>query len=147
MLNQNILNFMKILILCTGNSCRSQIAQGFLESFDKSLDVHSAGTEPAKRVNQTAIKVMKEAGIDISQNQPKNVEIYLNDVWDYVITVCDNANETCPHFSGKVKNRIHMGFEDPSHFKGTEEQIINEFRKVRDEIKIAFQKFYIENLK
>jgi arsenate reductase len=146
MLNQNILNFMKILILCTGNSCRSQMAQGFLESFDKSLDVHSAGTEPAKMVNQTAIKVMKEVGIDISQNQPKNVEIYLNDVWDYVITVCDDANETCPVFSGKVKNRIHMGFEDPSHFKGTEEQITNEFRKVRDEIKIAFQKFNIENL-
>jgi arsenate reductase (thioredoxin) len=133
---------MKILILCTGNSCRSQMAQGFLQSFDKNLEVHSAGTEPAKQVNQTAVKVMKEAGIDISKNQPKSVEIYLNDLWDYVITVCDDANETCPVFSGKVKNRIHLAFEDPAKFKGTDDQVINEFRKIRDNIRDTFYEFY-----
>jgi arsenate reductase (thioredoxin) len=138
---------MKILILCTGNSCRSQMAQGFLKSFDKRLDVHSAGTEPAKLVNQTAVKVMKEAGVDISSRQPKHVDKYINDEWDYVITVCDNARETCPVFTGKVKHRLHMGFEDPSDFKGTDLQVINEFRKIRDEIRSAFYKFYNDSLK
>jgi arsenate reductase len=137
---------MKILILCTGNSCRSMMAQGFLQSFDSKLDVHSAGTEPAKQVNQTAIKVMNEAGIDISTQHPKNVDIYVKDEWDYVITVCDNANETCPFFTGKVKHRLHMGFEDPSVYKGTDTQIINEFRRIRDEIKAAFYKFYKDSL-
>jgi arsenate reductase len=137
---------MKILILCTGNSCRSQIAQGFLQSFDKKIEVYSAGTFPASKVNRNAIKVMDEAGIDISQNTPKNVSQYLDDEWDYVITVCDDANETCPVFLGKVKHRLHFGFEDPSNFKGTEEKIINEFRRVRDEIKTAFYKFYTDFL-
>jgi arsenate reductase len=138
---------MKILILCTGNSCRSQMAQGFLQSFDKDLIVCSAGTEPAKQVNQKAILVMKEAGIDISNHTPKLVEIYLNEEWDYVITVCDNANETCPVFMGKVKYRLHMGFEDPSNVTGSEEFIMNEFRRVRDEIESEFQKFYADNIK
>jgi arsenate reductase len=138
---------MKILILCTGNSCRSQMAQGFLQSFDKDLIVCSAGTEPAKQVNQKAILVMKEAGIDISNHTPKLVEIYLYEEWDYVITVCDNANETCPVFMGKVKYRLHMGFEDPSNVTGSEEFIMNEFRRVRDEIESEFQKFYADNIK
>ena len=133
---------MKILILCTGNSCRSQMAQGFLQSFDKNIEVHSAGTEPADKINKTAVKVMQEAGIDISQNKPKSVDEYLNDKWDYVITVCDNANETCPVFIGKVENRLHFGFEDPSNFKGSDIQIISEFRRIRDEIRILFNKFY-----
>jgi arsenate reductase len=137
---------MKILILCTGNSCRSQMAHGFLQSFDNKLDVHSAGTEPAKQVNQTAVKVMKESGIDISDHKPKSVDEYLNTTWDYVITVCDNANETCPVFSGKVIHRLHFGFEDPSEFKGTEDQILNEFRRIRDDIKIRFENFYNEKL-
>ena len=135
---------MKVLILCTGNSCRSQMAQGFLQSFNKNLEVHSAGTEPAREVNQKAVIVMREVGIDISLNQPKNVEIYLNDVWDYVITVCDDANETCPVFLGKVRNRLHVCFEDPSKFKGTESQIMNEFRKIRDEIRDVFYRFSTE---
>jgi arsenate reductase len=133
---------MKLLILCTGNSCRSQMAQGFLQSFDESLKIFSAGTNPAKQINQKAIKVMSEVGIDISQNKPKNVNHYLNDKWDYVITVCDDANETCPVFRGKVTHRLHIGFEDPSHSVGTEEQIMNEFRRIRDEIRIVFYKFY-----
>jgi arsenate reductase (thioredoxin) len=137
---------MKILILCTGNSCRSQMAHGFLQSFDQKLDVHSAGTEPAKHVNHTAVKVMKEEGIDITGHKPKSVDVYLDTEWDYVITVCDHANETCPLFSGKVRHRLHIGFEDPSEFKGTEEQILNEFRRIRDKIKIRFKKFYDENL-
>jgi arsenate reductase len=133
---------MKILILCTGNSCRSQMAQGFLISFDSMIDVQSAGTFPASKVNSRAIKVMHEAGIDISKNSPKSVDEFLNDEWDYVITVCDDANETCPLFPGKVKHRLHMGFEDPSNFKGTETEIVNEFRRIRDEIKSAFYNFY-----
>lgn len=137
---------MKILILCTGNSCRSQMSHGFLQSFDKSMTVCSAGTEPAKQVNQTAVKVMKEVGIDISHHTPKMVDQYLKEEWDYVITVCDHANETCPAFFGKVTNRLHMGFEDPSHVTGSEEYILEEFRRVRDEIKLQFYSFYVQNL-
>jgi arsenate reductase len=136
----------KILILCTGNSCSSQMAHGFLQSFDQRLDVHSAGTEPAKQVNPLAVKVMKEAGIDLTGQKPKSVDLYLNTEWDFVITVCDNAKETCPLFTGKVRHRLHFGFEDPSEFKGTEEQILNEFRRIRDQIKIRFFKFYNENI-
>jgi arsenate reductase (thioredoxin) len=133
---------MKILILCTGNSCRSQMAQGFLQSFDNSIEVCSAGTIPGLNVNPTAIKVMSEVGVDISKNTPKNVSLYLNDKWDYVITVCDDANETCPVFFGEVKHRLHFGFEDPSKFKGPEDQKLTEFRKIRDQIKIRFYNFY-----
>jgi len=123
------------------------MAQGFLKSFDQYLEVHSAGTSPASAVNQRAVKVMAEAGIDISKNSPKHVDEYLNDQWDYVITVCDDANETCPFFSGKVKHRLHMGFEDPSNTTGTEEFILSEFRRIRDEIKTEFLKLYNTNLK
>lgn len=133
---------MKILILCTGNSCRSQMAHGFLQSFDNRLQVCSAGTEPAKQVNKRAIEVMKEVEIDISNHTPKSVDIYLKEEWDYVITVCGGANETCPAFFGKVKNRLHIGFEDPSEAIGTEEFIMSEFRRVRDEIKSEFETFY-----
>lgn len=138
---------MKILILCTGNSCRSQMAHGFLQSFDDKITVRSAGTEPAKQVNPTAVKVMKDVDIDIAQHTPHLVDQYLQDEWDYVITVCDHANETCPLFTGKVKHRLHMGFEDPSHATGSEEFIMSEFRRVRDLIRNEFRKFYEENLK
>ena len=133
---------MRILILCTGNSCRSQMAQGFLQSFNNRIDVRSAGTFPASTINSNAVKVMAEAGIDISKNSPKSVDEYLNDEWDHVITVCDDAKETCPVFLGKVKHRLHMGFDDPSKFNGTEEQIMAEFHRIRDEIRSAFYKFY-----
>ena len=133
---------MKILILCTGNSCRSQMAHGFLQSLDKRLQVYSAGTEPAARVNPTAIDVMKKAGIDISKNKPTSVDNYLNEEWDYVITVCDNANEVCPVFPGKVRNRLHMGFEDPSKTKGNYTEVINEFYRIRNEIRDEFERFY-----
>ena len=91
---------MKILILCTGNSCRSQMAQGWLQSFDKNLIVCSAGTNPADEVNPLAIKTMKNSGIDISSHTPKPVDQYLDEPWDYVITVCGDANENCPIFRG-----------------------------------------------
>lgn len=138
---------MKILILCTGNSCRSQMAQGFLQSFDKNLKVCSAGTEPAKQVNQKAVQVMKELGVDISHHKPKMVDQYIREEWDYVITVCDHANESCPLFMGKVKHRLHIGFEDPSHAQGSEEFILSEFYRVRDEIKEGFLAFYTQELK
>lgn len=129
---------MRILILCTGNSCRSQMAHGFLQSFDKSLEVHSAGTNPASQVNPQAIQVMHELGIDISTHTPKSVEIYLNDEWDYVITVCGGAKETCPMFVGKVGKRQHIGFDDPANSTD-----INEVRRVRDEIKNKISEFYL----
>ena len=118
------------------------MAQGFLQSFNSEIEVHSAGTFPAAKVNPRAIKAMSEVGIDISKNSPKSVDEYINDQWDYVITVCDDAKETCPVFPGKVKNRMHLDFEDPSDFTGTEEQIINEFRRIRDKIDTTFNKFY-----
>ncbi len=138
---------MKVLILCTGNSCRSQMAHGFLQSFDNRLTVCSAGTEPATQVNRKAVQVMNEAGIDISHHTPKPVDQYLKDEWDYVITVCDDANETCPVFTGKVKHRLHMGYSDPSKAEGTDEYIMSEFRRVRDQIRDDFRKFYEDNLK
>jgi arsenate reductase len=138
---------MKVLILCTGNSCRSQMAHGFLQSFDRSLQVHSAGTEASGKLNHKAVEVMKEAGIDISHHTSDQVDKYLHDEWDYVITVCGGANEKCPAFFGKVKHRLHIGFDDPSHAVGTEEFIRSEYYRVRDEIKEGFWKFYLENLK
>jgi arsenate reductase len=137
---------MKILILCTGNSCRSQMAQGFMQSFDDKITVKSAGTIPADAVNPTAVKVMAEAGIDISKNNPKSVDDFLKEEWDYVITVCDEANESCPFFTGKVKHRLHMGFTDPSKAIGSQDFIMNEFHSVRDQIKEAFYSFYKNNI-
>jgi arsenate reductase (thioredoxin) len=137
---------MKVLILCTGNSCRSQMAHGFLQSFDKNLIVCSAGTEASGKLNEKAVAVMKEIGIDISHHTSDSVDIYLNDEWDYVITVCGGANEACPAFSGKVRHRLHMGYDDPSHAIGTDDFIWSEFRRVRDEIREGFWKFYSESL-
>ena len=138
---------MKVLILCTGNSCRSQMAHGFLESVDKTITVCSAGTEASGKLNQKAVKAMSEIGIDISHHTSDSVNKYLSDKWDYVITVCGGANEVCPVFIGKVKHRLHIGFDDPSHATGTDEYIWSEFIRVRDEIKKGFYKFYIEQIK
>jgi arsenate reductase len=123
------------------------MAQGFLQSFDNNLEVHSAGTNPALKVSSTAIKTMAEVGIDISNNKPKSVDEFLFYQWDYVITVCDEAKETCPVFTGKVLNRLHFGFEDPSKATGTEEYIMSEFRRIRDEIKNTFWNFYETEIK
>jgi len=136
----------KILILCTGNSCRSQMAHGFLESYDQNLYVRSAGTNAAGSVNPHAVAVMREIGIDISHHTSDAVEKYLHETWDYVITVCGGANESCPAFIGSVKHRIHIGFDDPSDAVGTEAFIHSEYVRVRDEIALAFRKFYDETL-
>ena len=137
---------MKILILCTGNSCRSQMAHGFLESFNKDITVRSAGTEASGKLNPGAVKAMSEIGIDISQHTSDSVEDYIHDEWDYVITVCGGANESCPTFTGKVKHRLHIGFDDPSDAVGTDEFIWSEYIRVRDEIKEAFYRFYVEEI-
>jgi len=133
---------MKILIICTGNTCRSQMAEGFLKSFDENIEVYSAGTAAEGKVNPFAVKVMKEAGIDISQQKPESVDLYLTDSFDYVITVCDGAKEVCPVFTGKVKHRLHIGFEDPASARGTDDVVLPVYRKVRDQIKEAFYDFY-----
>ncbi len=132
----------KILVICTGNTCRSQMAEGFLKSFDPALEVFSAGTFPGQRVNPNAVKVMKEIGIDISHQVPEKVDKYIEEEWDYVITVCGGANESCPHFTGKVKNRLHIGFDDPADAIGDEEEVLAEYRRVRDEIQDGFYDFY-----
>jgi arsenate reductase len=118
------------------------MAEGFIKSFDLNIVVYSAGTNPASHVSSRAIQVMKEIGIDISQEYPKSVDQFLNDSFDYVITVCDYAKETCPAFSGKVTHRLHIGFDDPAEAFGTDEEVINEFRRVRDRIKEQFYKWH-----
>jgi arsenate reductase (thioredoxin) len=126
---------MKILILCTGNSCRSQMAEGFLRSFDPEIEVKSAGTEPSNQVHPKAVTVMQELGIDLSEHYPQKVDEYLQEAFDFVITVCGHAKENCPVFLGDVKQQLHIGFEDPAEATGTEEEILEEFRRIRDEIK------------
>ncbi|MCK5079061.1 MAG: arsenate reductase ArsC [Bacteroidales bacterium] len=133
---------MKILILCTGNSCRSQMAEGFLRSFDATLEVFSAGTHPEKEINPRTVIVMNELGIDMRGNKPKQVDIYASADFDYVITVCDDAKERCPVFAGDVKHRLHIGFEDPANARGTDEEVLPVYRKIRDEIRERFSDFY-----
>ena len=138
---------MKVLILCTGNSCRSQMAHGFLKTCDDRIQVASAGTEASGKLNHKAVEVMKEIGIDISDHTSDSVEKYLDQEWDYVVTVCGGANENCPAFLGKVKHRLHIGFDDPSHAVGTPEFIQSEYYRVRDEIKEGFFQLYENELK
>jgi Protein-tyrosine-phosphatase len=130
-----------VLILCTGNSCRSHIAEGILhEAAGDLLNVQSAGSKPAGYVHPKAIAVMKEIGIDISEHTSKHMDEFLNRKVDTVITVCGNADQACPMFPGQV-NRYHWGFDDPAHAKGTEEDIFAEFRRVRDQIKLVFEAY------
>jgi arsenate reductase (thioredoxin) len=138
---------MKILILCTGNSCRSQMAEAFIRNFDKRLEVYSAGTSPSSQVHPKAIEVMKEEGLDLSAHKPESVNAYLDKAFDYVITVCDGAKESCPVFTGDVQHRLHIGFEDPAEVTGSNNFILSEFRRIRDEIKRDFFKFYEEEIK
>ncbi|MCX7955396.1 MAG: arsenate reductase ArsC [Bacteroidales bacterium] len=126
---------MRILILCTGNSCRSQMAEGILKNLFPQFEIYSAGTHPETKVNDFAIKVMQEIGIDIASHYPKDVNNFIDKDFDYVITVCNNAKENCPVFTGKVKYKIHKSFEDPAKFNGTESEKLNFYRKIRDEIK------------
>lgn len=138
---------MKILILCTGNSCRSQMAEGFLKSFDIRLEVFSAGTHPAPYANPYAIAVMKEVGIDISSNRPKDVTLFVDQSFDFVVTVCGGARAVCPTFTGEVKQRLHIGFDDPADAIGTPEEIMSVYRRVRNEIFDGFKQFYREQVK
>ena len=127
----------RVLILCTGNSCRSQMAHGFLQSFDEHIQVFSAGTNPAEKINPTVVEVMKEANIDISNHIPTSVTDYINDKWD----------ETCPAFTGEVGKRLHIGFDDPSDAAGTPDFIRSEFIRVRNDIKDRFYQFYVSEIK
>jgi arsenate reductase len=118
------------------------MAEGILRSFNMEFRVFSAGTHPEKEINKFAVAVMKEIGIDISLQYPKNVNEFVNESFDYVITVCDNAREICPVFTGNVKHRLHIGFEDPASAKGTDEEIMIVYRKVRDQIAGEFKKLF-----
>ena len=134
----------RALVLCTGNSARSQMAEGFLRSFDPRLEVFSAGTKPAPEVHPMAVAAMKEVGIDISAGYPKSVDGFLGSQFDFVFTVCGNADQACPPFLGRVGQRVHIGFDDPAAKPSMEE-----FRRVRDEIRARFFEFYqkeIQNL-
>ncbi len=130
-----------VLILCTGNSCRSHLAEGILRAAAAdSLNVQSAGSKPAGYVHPLAIQVMKEIGIDISAHQSKHMNDFLEQRIETVITVCGNADQACLVFPGQV-NRYHWGFFDPAHATGTEEEKLAVFRKVRDEIKMVFEAY------
>jgi SAM-dependent methyltransferase len=123
------------------------MAEGFLKSFDSRLEVVSAGTHPAPVPNPNAVAAMKEVSIDISDNMPKNVNRFLSDPFNYLITVCGGARESCPTFTGHVVNRVHIGFDDPADATGTYDEVMQVYRRVRDEIRERFSKFYIERLK
>jgi len=135
-----------VLILCTGNSCRSQMAEGFLRSFDPELEVFSAGTKPAEAVHPLAVKVMHEEWIDIGGYRPKSVGEFIDRPFDWVVTVCDGAKESCPLFTGEVKHRVHIGFDDPAEAEGSREEQLAVFRRVRDEINLRFRQFYNETV-
>jgi len=134
----------KILVLCTGNSCRSQMAEGIIRSRNCNFEVYSAGTRPEKNVNPYAIEVMKEIGLDISSHYPKSVDEFTGTDFDYVITVCDNARKICPVFTGNVKHRVHKGFEDPFNAVGTDEEKRIVYRKVRDQIQDVFMEMFLK---
>ena len=135
----------KILVLCTGNSCRSQMAEGYLRHFaNGKAKVYSAGIE-THGVNPKAIATMKEDGIDISNHTSNNINEYRNIDFDFVITVCDNAKERCPYFPTTAK-KFHQNFTDPAKATGTEEAIKNEFRRIRQQIKNYCRQFVAENL-
>ena len=123
----------KILFLCTGNSCRSQMAEGFAHQMG--WDAYSAGTKPEIQVNPFAINVMAEIGVDISHHTPEPISKYLDENFDIVATLCDNARETCPVFTGVSKHQIHNGFIDPADATGSDGEITEVYRQVRDEIR------------
>ena len=130
-----------VLILCTGNSCRSHMAEGILHAAAGDLvEVHSAGSKPAGYVHPKAIQVLKEISIDISDHTSKHMNDFLDKKITTVITVCGNADQACPMFPGQV-NRHHWGFDDPAHAKGTEEEILAQFHTVRDQIQLVFEAY------
>jgi arsenate reductase len=125
----------RVLILCTGNSCRSQMAEGWINhEFGETWEARSAGTRPAHAVHPLAVRSMAEVGVDISGGRPQSVDVYLSDSWDLVITVCDSARENCPLFPRPVET-LHISFQDPAAAEGSEDHVINVFRTVRDAIR------------
>jgi arsenate reductase len=118
------------------------MAEGFLRSYGPELDVYSAGTMAEGKVNPFAVKAMGEEGIDISSQTSDSIDKYVDEAFDHVVTVCDGAKESCPVFTGDVKNRLHIGFDDPAVAKGSEAEVMPVYRRVRDEIKIEFLNFY-----
>lgn len=132
----------KILILCRANSCRSQIAEAVLRNLNPKYSVFSAGTEPAKQVHPATVKVMKEIGMDISDYKTKHVNNFINEDWDYLITVCDIAKQNCPVFHGNVKKSLFIKFADPLAYPGDEEFILKLVRSTRDKIIEEFEAFH-----
>lgn len=138
---------MRALIVCTGNSSRSQMAHGFLQSFDPGLEVRSAGNEPADRIDNNAVKVMKEIGIDLSHHKPTSLNQYLDTEWDFEISVCGKENGACPYFPGKSKHHMHIRIQSPTEAQGSEEEVLSRYRQVRDEIKNEMYSLYKEQIK
>lgn len=135
------MNKPRVLILCTGNSCRSHMAEGILRAAGGDLfEVHSAGSNPAGYVHPMAIEALKEIGIDISSHDSKHMDTFLDRDIDTVITVCGNADQACPAFPGQVE-RYHWGFFDPAKATGTDEEAMNCFREIRDQIKLVFEAY------
>jgi len=125
----------RVLILCTGNSCRSQMAEGFVNHLlGDTWEARSAGTKPMERLHPLAVRVMAEAGVDVSRSTPRSVAEFLDDPWDLVVTVCDSAQESCPVFPRPVP-KVHMPFDDPASARGTDKQRLSVFKRVRDEIR------------
>jgi len=130
-----------VLILCTGNSCRSHLAEGILRATAGDLiEVASAGSKPAGYVHPKSIEVLNEIGIDISGHHSKHMDEFLSRPVDTVITVCGNADQACPMFPGQL-HRFHWGFDDPAHATGNDEEILKEFRRVRDQIRLVFEAY------
>jgi arsenate reductase (thioredoxin) len=135
------MNKQRVLFLCTGNSCRSHMAEGWLRKLGGSdFDVFSAGSKPAGYVHPLAIEAMQEVGVDISRHHSKSLEEFIGQPFDYVITVCDNARDACPAFPGAT-NQLHWGFDDPAHAPGTDDEKRSVFRRVRDEIENRIRQF------
>lgn len=138
---------MKILIICTGNTCRSQMAETYLQSFAPNIEVFSAGTKAEAKINPRTVIVMAEEDFDLSGNKPKSVYLFLKESFYCIITVCDSAKETYPVFTGNVNRRLHIGFEDPADYKGSDEEVLPHYRRIRNQIKDEFYKFYLTELK
>lgn len=131
----------RVLILCTGNSCRSHMAEGILRAAGGDhLEVHSAGSDPSGYVHPKAIAALEEIGIDISAHESKHMDTFLDRDIHTVVTVCGNADQACPTYPGQV-NRHHWGFIDPAHAEGSEEEVMQVFRDVRDQIKLVFEAY------
>jgi arsenate reductase (thioredoxin) len=135
------MNKQRVLFLCTGNSCRSHMAEGWLRKLGgDDFEAFSAGSKPAGHVHPLAIKAMQEVGVDISQHRSKSLDEFIGQPFDYVVTVCDNAREACPAFPGAA-NQLHWGFDDPAHAPGTDEEKLRVFRRVRSEIEHRIRLF------